>query len=108
MAYPWLSKKRLSTEEVSEAETRGLRTSEQQLIGNVSDDNISFPTFVNEELVTDNNCNKDIDTDFQASINDIKHADSSTGNIFTIDHSIRGTAKCKICKKHIAKEELRI
>ena len=49
---------------VSEAEISGLWRSEQQLIGKVSDDNISFPTYVNEELVANNNCNKDIDTDF--------------------------------------------
>ena len=31
-----------------------------------------------------------------------------TGNIFSIDHSIRGTAKCVSCKKVIARLELRI
>ena len=33
---------------------------------------------------------------------------SQTGNKFSIDHSIRGTAKCKVCKKIIPKDELRI
>lgn len=31
-----------------------------------------------------------------------------TANIFKVDHSIRGTAKCKECKKQISKNELRI
>ena len=31
-----------------------------------------------------------------------------TCNIFTVDHSKRGTAKCLVCSKGIAKDELRI
>ena len=33
---------------------------------------------------------------------------SNTANKFSIDYSKRGTAKCKICKKCIPKNELRI
>ena len=33
---------------------------------------------------------------------------ASTSNKFAIDYSIRGTARCRLCKKNIVKGELRI
>ena len=33
---------------------------------------------------------------------------SNTGNKFSVDHSMRGTAKCRVCKKAIPKDELHI
>ena len=37
-----------------------------------------------------------------------EEAGDDSGNKFKVDHSIRGTVKCKECKKVIAKGELRI
>ena len=39
--------------------------------------------------------------------NDIRNEDV-TGNKFSIDYSKRGTAKCRVCKKLISKDDLRI
>ena len=41
-------------------------------------------------------------------LQETKLSDTSTTNVFSIDYSIRGTAKCKTCKLPIAKSVLRI
>ena len=73
MEGAWLPKKRIESEEVSQA---GPSSS--------SLDAISIHLSSNEEVGDD------------------------SGKRFKADYSIRGTAKCKECKKMIAKGELRI
>ena len=54
------------------------------------------------------------DTEIQKDILETKDDNKKTipGDIcipfFTVDHSIKGTAKCKLCKKVIVKGDLRI
>ena len=55
-------------------------------------------------MITSINNKEDKEINWSNNVGD----DISTKNKFSIDYSIRGTAKCKVCKAAIAKDELRI
>ena len=82
-----------------------------QEIASYSDNDIFDKQIVNISDVSDgpSRPHEDIQITSTSINNDIVNDDDTDGNyIFRVDHSIRGTAKCKKCNKIIAKGVLRI
>ena len=83
-----------------------------------NDKNNNKNNYNNDKNNNKNNYNNDAKVIFtnHEPISEERNANSTTstkdssnaGNKFSVDHSMRGTTKCRVCKKAIPKDELRI
>ena len=78
----------------------------------IQEANTSLNSNKENENDKDNNSGSNAPLEDKKSIENVSVPDNNgnldTCNLFTVDHSKRGTAKCQACSKSIAKDELRI
>ena len=110
--YEWkvrgTPKKRDAPEEVPETESQCLEIIENIAIQEVS----NLETGIISKAVEQNNKIQNISKESYlteyANANEVNSNDIGKRNIFKVDHSKWGTAKCGLCKKPIVKDGLRI
>ena len=90
MESTWFTKKRITPEEVPETDPAGVTHQNSPTIKNLS------------------NSNSDVNTGPTSPNANLNYNISENENIFAVDHSKNGKAKCKECDKIIIKDELRI